>query len=426
MHPRWCPQVCWLPMYCSKRLVRAVCLAWLVALLVACGGGGGGANTAPATPTTNPGGSPAQDNVLGVTVDAGPNGNAVNALYATVTVCQPGSTSNCQTIDHILVDSGSTGLRLVSGVLDSGLNLPRSTTAGGTPLLNCAQFLDSSYAWGPVATADVLLGGRRANAIPIQLIADPTASASAATCSSGEAITDVASLGAKGILGMGILREDCGSDCSTVAANGFYYTCADAPCAVATPSTARTDQQLQNPIPRFATDTNGLVIDLPTPTTQAATSLSGSITFGIGTQTNNQFTQGTVLNISGGHITTVFAGRSLGTSFLDTGSNGLFFDSQSLPRCRTTATGFYCPTALTPLNATLSGSKGTSVAVSFAVDNAVNLFLNSTDAALPTLAGPVGDADTFDWGLPFFYGRRIFIGIEQQNSPLGTGPFYAF
>jgi hypothetical protein len=36
------------------------------------------------------------------------------------------------------------------------------------------------------------------------------------------------------------------------------------------------------------------------------------------------------------------------------------------------------------------------------------------------------DASSFDWGLPFFYGRRVFIGIDGQASSLGTGPFYAF
>ena len=38
------------------------------------------------------------------------------------------------------------------------------------------------------------------------------------------------------------------------------------------------------------------------------------------------------------------------------------------------------------------------------------------------LAGPIGDTDTVDWGLPFFYGRRVFIGVD---GPAIT-PFYAF
>jgi hypothetical protein len=60
------------------------------------------------------------------------------------------------------------------------------------------------------------------------------------------------------------------------------------------------------------------------------------------------------------------------------------------------------------------------------VDNALSLFASPLKAVLPTLAGNLGDAEGFDWGLPFFYGRRVFLGIEGEASPAGTGPYYAF
>lgn len=404
-------------MYFSKRIRRLLWVGCVAVMAVACGGGGGGAPAAK---------QPEKDNVLSVTVDSGPNGNAVNALYATVTICQPGNATQCQAIDHVLVDTGSTGLRLLSSVMSPGLNLTRTTGSGGGTLLNCTQFLDNSFAWGPIVTVDMLLGGKKASNVPIQVIGDPAFSPHAATCSSGVSLNTVATLGAKGILGLGLFKEDCGTACAFTAANGVYYSCTDGACSATVASTASTSQQLKNPVPLFDSDNNGMLIDLPAVASSGASSLNGSVVFGIGTQQNNQFTSGTIFQTGTGNFTALFAGQSLSRSFLDTGSNGLFFDSNTLPKCGAGALGFYCPPTLTALSATLLASNAASATVAFSIDNALALFSNSATSVLPTLSGPIGDARTFDWGLPFFYGRRVFIGIEQQSSPAGTGPFYAF
>jgi hypothetical protein len=124
---------------------------------------------------------------------------------------------------------------------------------------------------------------------------------------------------------------------------------------------------------------------------------------------------------------------SLATSFIDSGLNGYYFDTNSpaIQPCSGTSASFYCPTSLT-LQATLFGANGaTNKGVSFVIGNASTMFGDSTQAVLPNLAGPTGtsgNASSFDWGLPFFYGRRVFFGIEGM-TPLGTstsGPFYAF
>ena len=40
------------------------------------------------------------------------------------------------------------------------------------------------------------------------------------------------------------------------------------------------------------------------------------------------------------------------------------------------------------------------------------------------LGGP--NAGSFNWGLPFFYGRTIFVAIEGQSAPGGIAPYWAY
>ncbi len=408
-------------------------LVMMAALLTACGGGGGDATVSASagTPASSGSGSvPAAgpalaSNVIAVTVDKGPAGINVNRLYTDVTICQPGTTL-CQTINHVLVDTGSTGLRLLSGVLSPSLGLGKVASASGLPLLACARFLDNSFAWGPVVTADITLGGKTVAAMPVQVVADSDFTSLARSCSSGAAIDTVASLGAKGILGLGLFKEDCGASCANITANGIYFTCTTAACTAATATRASTAKQLKNPIPLFANDNNGFVIDLPAVGSAGAESVSGSLIFGIGTQSNNQVASSRVLTTGAtGYFSTLLSGQSLNTSFIDTGSNGLYFDSSVIPTC-SVSSSFYCPTSLLTLSATQRGTNAVNNPVVFSVDNALGLFADPAKTVLPNLAGTIGDARIFAWGLPFFYGRRVFTGIEGQPSVLGTGPLYAF
>lgn len=421
-------------MYFSNFLNRALALVLIVTGITACGGGGStpALNSLPGTPTLNSLPSPpAVINELSVTVDAGPSGTGynVNRLYADVTICLPGSTTQCQTIDHVLVDTGSTGLRLLSSAMAPALSLSHLTSTGGFPLLNCVQFVDNTFAWGPVVAADIVLGGKSAANVPIQVIADPAFKTPAASCSiGGTAITNATILGANGIIGLGLFKADCGSGCAATTHNGFYFTCTDASCISTKGATASIAEQVKNPVPLFASDNNGVMFDLPAVSSDSASSLRGSLIFGIGTQSNNHLTSGGVLTTNhAGSIATFLSGQTLNTSFIDTGSNGLFFDSDAIPTCSGGGgSGFYCPSSLTTWSATLLGANAMSIPISFSTDNALRLFADPSKVVLPTLSGPMGDVRTFDWGLPFFYGRRVFIGIEGQASSLGAGPFYAF
>ncbi len=411
-------------MFCTEQLWRATLATVVVALLVACGGGSGSTAVLPSSPAA------AKDsNVIDITVDAGPAGSSanVNRLYTTLKICQSG-TSQCQSIDHVLVDTGSVGVRLLASALAAGLQLNQLRGSTGLPLLNCTQFVDNTFAWGPVRSADVVLGGKTALNLPIQVMGDAAFDTPPPTCASGAtAMTSAAALGANGILGVGLFQEDCGSNCATSPHSGFYYTCTDASCTSTKGAVAALTQQVKNPVVLFASDNNGILLDLPAATSPAA-SLRGSLIFGIGTRANNQFASGSVLTTdSWGYVTSVLAGQRMDASFFDTGSNGLFFDSATLPDCAAdVAAGFYCPPQRVSLTASVLGANARSASVDFMVESAAVLFADSSKTVLPGLSGPMADTSTFDWGLPFFYGRRVFLGLEGKTSPLGLGPYYAF
>ena len=188
---------------------RALVLS-LVWLLASCGGGGGSSNTPPSPAVTVPPGA----NVQALRVGPGPagSGRVVNLLYTSVRLCVPGSTTSCQTIDNVLVDTGSTGLRLLNAAVSLPLPLVK---VADQQLYNCVQFIDQSYMWGPVATADVYLGGtaldgEKAASLRIQLAGTTGAATAPSVCASTgfTPITAVSDLGANGILGIGPDRED--------------------------------------------------------------------------------------------------------------------------------------------------------------------------------------------------------------------------
>jgi hypothetical protein len=128
---------------------------------------------------------------------------------------------------------------------------------------------------------------------------------------------------------------------------------------------------------------------------------------------------------STGDFTTVFNSNSYNMSFIDSGSNGLYFlDSTTtgIPVCSDNS-AFYCPSASQSLTATNQGANGSTGNVNFIVGNA-DMLSNGIDAAINGLAGP--NSGAFDWGLPFFYGRNVYTAIEGQSTPGGTGPYWAY
>jgi len=327
----------------------------------------------------------------------------------------------------LLVDTGSVGLRVLGSALAT--SLPQHTDSSGNVVANCVQYGDASFNWGPVETADVTLCGEKASSIPIQVIENTSATIPDA-CSNGFTNENTPqTLGANGILGVGSYAQDCGPACTTSSGNpGVYFSCSSTSCQVANIALA---QQVQNPVSMFPTDNNGVIIEFPAVSGTAA-SVSGSMVFGIGTQSNNGLGSAKVFTLdANGFFSTTFNGQSDSQSFIDSGSNGFFFADSAISQCGSSgvAPGFYCPSSALNLSATNQGASGSSGAVNFSVGDADTLFSGTTnDAAYSTLAGPqLPDfAGSFDWGLPFFYGRSVYTAIQSQSTPGGPGPYWAY
>ncbi len=386
-------------------------------LVLAAGCGGGGSGTPPPKGSTTP-----ANNVLPITVNgslcsASTSASYLNKPCVSVTVCTPG-TSTCQTINDILLDTGSFGLRIFKQVLTT-VSLTQIISGTGS-VAECAQFGGFSE-WGPVQLADVTLGKETARNVPIQVI-DSTFGTVPGACGIPDATPSAA--GFTGILGVGVLVQDCGSACANQANNGIYYSCSGPAC---TGTTVPLTSQVQNPVALLPTDNNGVIVELPTVPSNGSQSVNGFLVLGIGTKTNNAPSGVTTYNTDPfGEIITSFNGIYSG--IIDSGSNGLFFTPPSpglLPNCPSPNSGWFCPSSVTTLSAKNEGASGSpSGDVFFQIGNFMSL-TNSPNNVFSNIGGS-SSPGLFDWGLPFYFGRNICVGIEGNSSSIGTGPYFAF
>jgi hypothetical protein len=365
------------------------------------------------TPTTVGSG-----NTLPVTVGCG----YVNEPCVSVTICTPG-TGTCQTIPNILLDTGSSGLRLFSCVV--GVGLTQEVDGSGNSMAECPSYADGSSDWGPIKTADVILGGEKASNVPIQII-DSTFGSIPSDC--GQPEVSPLTSGFNGILGVGLFGADCGSACASTTNNRVYFSCSGTNCNSVT---AATTAQVTNPVALMPTDNNGVILSLNAVSSAGASYSTGTLFLGVGTSSNNTLGSATVFAAdSSGNFQTKFNNTTY-AAFIDSGSNGLFFpDISSLPNCSTSgyAGGFYCPSSTLGFSATQIGfGSSPQSSISFSVMDADIAFDPSNpNAVFNNVAGNMSGA--FDWGLPFFLGRKVYVGIEGMSVPSTstTGPYWAY
>ena len=256
-------------------------------------------------------------------------------------------------------------------------------------------------------TADVILANEPAVRVPIQVI-DATFGTVPSSCTGAET----------------------GPTCASVTANGtFFSSDGSTTVGVAVPTSA----QVQNPVAALPVDNNGLIVVLPGVPGDGAPAVEGAVVLGIGTRSNNIPGPATAIALDGsGDFTTTLAGGSpLHGSFVDTGSNGLFFSPPSnVPAC-TDHPDWFCPPATLSFSATNTptpGFPGSAATASFQIANFDALVVqpNNANSVFAQIGGGALPQAGFDWGLPFFLGRTVYLGLQGRRSSLGGGPLLAY
>lgn len=430
----------------TQRRSTFLVMGLLTSLLSACGGGGGGSGngasntpsqicSALTTPSTFPviplSATPSTlTNYTNVTIEPFPQSGQINfnTPYVTLQICNG---AHCLNVDHVILDTGSYGLRVRADFPGlSALGLP-AVSNGTAPIAECSLFL-SGYTWGGVYSATVKIAGETTTqAIPIQLFNDPNFPSTPSSCNaSGTNIGSLGALGGNGLLGIGVLVHDTGPyyACSANGQNGSINT---PPGAI-----------LTNPIVSFSSDNNGSLLVMHSVAATGQTSATGTLYFGINTQPNNTLdsTYHVVPLLATGSGATNFSATLNGqtgaypSSFLDSGSNELF-----IPQLSPTTTypvnsnGDYIPSALQTLNGTatsLVASADTSPLTFSLLD--ITAGVNAGDAAFSDMGTTnSATAGSLDLGMPYFYGHTIANGINGSQIQVGgggpsySGPFYA-
>jgi hypothetical protein len=387
--------------------------------------------------STSAGGAPPPPvvNTMVVSVDTGPAADPgqTNLAYVTVKVCAAGSATQCANIDHVLLDTGSWGLRLVRSVLTAGkVTLSAETDSKGQVIEECVKF-GGGDTWGPVALADVTMAGESASKLPVQVMDDTNAGAPPpATCGANNTLLNaVTGFHANGLLGVGVFAQDCGAACVSPATPlPIYYGCTSA--GVCTAENVALADQVTNPVALFAADNNGIIVSVPNlVNANGDTSVQGELIFGLATQADNALPASglTVLgaNASGDFTATYNGGTTALPAMIDSGTDSYAFNDPTIAVCSSGRfLGYYCP-AVAPQNLfavnTGAGANNATNTVDFALADPTTFVLSAS--AFIDLGGG-GGSTSFIWGMPFFYGRKVYIGIEQHAAGSFTGPFYAY
>jgi hypothetical protein len=377
--------------------------------------GGNSIKSNSAIPTPAPGDS----NFVRILVT--PNRGGVcgynNAPCVTVNICSSTNESQCDTINNVLLDTGSYGLRIFASLLpnnNSGESLA-PILIDDSAIAECVTYGDGTQNWGPIKLANVSLNNNQTTtAIPIQIL-DSTAFVTGENivCPNATKTPTPATFGLNGIIGVGPFPND-----KTV---GNYYKCNNTSCS--TLVTIPNSNYVTNPITKFADGyNNGVTLTFGAIPTDGAINADGYAIFGVGSKQNNSPQKNVaILPIESGQFIPINIETKINSvsynSFLDTGSNYLYFGESTilnLPQCGSPINAFLCPSGLTNFSAIMFANNQESATINFAIENSQNLFNANSNTAFATIGAIIPNIG-IDWGLPFFFGRTVYSVFANES-----------
>ncbi len=432
---------------------------WLVffssaaALLTGCGSGDSNSGVAgisavqPAYPTADTAISPA-DNVIPVTVGRSLVSPSVNVPLVTIKVCVPG-TQICQSIDHVLLDTGSTGLSIFSNTTGGEINttmtpLPHLQDVLGRNIYDCFAYGDGFVDAGGMYQADVYIGNHKAPIQTIGVFGDSETYFSTLcqrnpvvnTQPSGDYVIQSPSgtigRGINGILGiapykLSLINETTAQACDSLfSCVAYQYTSVNAP---------------SNILSRLTTDNNGFTLSLPSLTIPADSEynsppFTGNIILGINTKSNNIITSTPIYLSSEGYIF-CYSGSWKANILFDTGGVAYFIGNSLINLL--TPYGYsivYGDFIALPDNESLHitlpsyDAHNTKINLEITISDTATMKKIWAGSVIPDLVFTNNIpqlSNTFDFGIPFFFGKNVsflFDGATMQgNNTVGPAVF---
>lgn len=397
--------------YSNKLLVV---LGLLSIIIISCSSGSGG--NATSTPNQVP-----------ISIGSGLNGDGINTMYISLTVCANNSGTNCQTVDNIILDTGSFGVKINKSALPESfvLSLPRVTTNAGNEVYACNTF-GSGYVFADEHYAVLNLAGTMTSNVILQAIENSPTAEIPDSCTAKGPFDDFANFGANGIIGINpAITLGNSSLLLYKNINGIYE-----------PLTNAEESGLpvlnQNPLPSLATNNNGFVVSIPPVSQNTNTNVNGTLILGINTENNNKITAQTNLVVASESDLSVVCNsacfyskitnpESTIPAVFDSGTNGWVFMSNTLPQCDYG----YCPESPTIWTSSVysydfAANESYTISATISADEVVNG--QSLSFAVMPGWGYYNYNNQTLYGSPFFLGKNVYVvfpGTQNRNPIWG-------